>query len=74
MEDLPRGIWYELERRRYRIRIYRNQIVKHLSYHKTLEEAERTLEMFKATADPKTDLIERLINQTKLFYKQKPRR
>ena len=48
--------------------------MKHLSYHKTLEEAERTLEMFKATADPKTDLIERLINQTKLFYKQKPRR
>lgn len=40
---LPKGIWYEAKRDRYRVRLYDGQQVRHLSYHRTLEEAEQTL-------------------------------
>lgn len=38
-EALPRGIWFEPERQRYRVRMYRRSQVVWLSYHFTLEEA-----------------------------------
>lgn len=34
-----RGIWYEPQRQRYRVRIYRGDRMIHLSYHRTQEEA-----------------------------------
>lgn len=37
-EHLPRGVWYEPKRGRYRVRLWRNHKM-HLSYHATLEEA-----------------------------------
>lgn len=41
---LPRGIFYDSKRRRYRVRVHIKSKVVHLSYHRTYEEA---LEAFK---------------------------
>jgi len=38
-DNLPPGIWYEADRRRYRVRIYSGTTPIHLSYHISLEEA-----------------------------------
>ena len=37
--NLPRGIWYEESRRRYRVRLYHRQQVIWLTYHVTLDDA-----------------------------------
>lgn len=37
--DLPRGIWFEKSRGRYRVRIYHRQQIVWRSYHFSLEEA-----------------------------------
>lgn len=39
-EKLPRGVWFEPKRGRYRVRLWRNKRA-HLSYHETKEEAVR---------------------------------
>lgn len=36
---LPKGLWYEAKRRRYRVRKYRNQVVYGPWYFRTMEEA-----------------------------------
>jgi hypothetical protein len=36
---LPVGVWHEKNRGRYRIRLYAQRMVVHLSYHDTLQEA-----------------------------------
>jgi hypothetical protein len=71
--SLPKGVWFEETRQRYRVRIVRNKMKIHLSYHKTKDEAVNTYEVICSTLDPKVDRIDRLINQTKLFYKQRRR-
>jgi hypothetical protein len=38
-EALPRGVWFETERQRFRVRMYRRSQVIWLTYHLTLEEA-----------------------------------
>lgn len=40
--ELPRGVYYEAARKRYRVRIYKNKRVVHLSYHKRLNDALNT--------------------------------
>lgn len=42
-EPLPRGIWYEAARDRYRVRLYRNKIPYLVGYYKTRCEAESAL-------------------------------
>jgi len=37
--SLPRGIYYEPSRERYRVRIYKHNTVIHCSYHKALDDA-----------------------------------
>lgn len=37
--ELPRGIWYEPDRNRYRVRLYRRSQVVWRSYHFHIEEA-----------------------------------
>jgi hypothetical protein len=39
LSRLPKGLWYEPERRRYRVRKYRNGTVYGPYYFRTLEEA-----------------------------------
>lgn len=40
---LPRGIWFEPERHRFRVRLYRRSHVIWLTYHTSLDEAIETL-------------------------------
>lgn len=42
--DLPRGIWYEAERNRYRVRLYRNKIPYLVGYYRSLPDAQDALE------------------------------
>lgn len=51
---MTRGIWYEKDRDRYRVRLYYNGHVVHRSYHKTSEEAEQVHERAKTTLDSMT--------------------
>lgn len=39
MDKLPRGIWYEADRDRYRVRLYRNTVPYLVGYYKTRDEA-----------------------------------
>ena len=41
--DLPRGIWYEADRDRYRVRLYRNKIPYLVGYYRSLPDAEQAL-------------------------------
>lgn len=43
MNTLPKGIWFEAKRQRYRVRVYRRSRVIHRSYHKSLDEAKAAL-------------------------------
>jgi hypothetical protein len=71
MNELPLGIWYEESRSRFRVRMYRNREVIHLSYHKTRKDAETTLRGIKNETIHKGSPLERLILQTQIFYKQR---
>jgi hypothetical protein len=71
MKHLPLGIWYEEPRNRYRVRLYRNREVTHLSYHKSQLEAEATLKGLKNESVTPMTPLERLILQTRLYYKQR---
>ena len=73
MKTLPLGIWYEESRARYRVRLYRNREVTHLSYHKTQVDAEATLKSLKNDPEITITPLERLIMQTKIYYKQRRR-
>jgi hypothetical protein len=73
MKTLPLGVWYEEPRDRYRVRLYKNREVTHLSYHKTQSEAESTLKNIKNEAANTMTPLERLIIQTRVFYKQRRR-
>lgn len=46
-QALPRGIWYEEARKRYRVRVYRKNRVIHRSYHQDLDAARRALQQAK---------------------------
>lgn len=70
---LPRGIWYEKNKQRYRLRIQRNYIVMHRSYHRSIESAIQTLEMYKESQSGNTDSLRKLIAQTKLYYRSRHR-
>jgi hypothetical protein len=39
MSGLPRGIWFDASRKRYRVRLYQGTSVFHLSYHASKDEA-----------------------------------
>lgn len=36
---LPKGIWYDAPRKRWRVRLYEGKEIRHLSYHRSLDEA-----------------------------------
>jgi hypothetical protein len=42
-ETLPRGIWYEAPKRRFRVRKYRNGVSYLKGYYRTFEEAKEAL-------------------------------
>jgi hypothetical protein len=39
--NMPRGLFFDPKRDRYRVRLYRGHAVVHLSYHKNLDDALR---------------------------------
>lgn len=47
MQPLPKGLFYEEGRKRFRVRLYHEKRVFHLSYHYSYEEAIATLEAAK---------------------------
>lgn len=47
-EKLPRGLWYEPEKQRFRVRLYKNHVAYLKGYYKTLESAMLALEELKA--------------------------
>lgn len=55
MSALPRGIWFEPAKKRYRVRLYRNRIPFLVGYYYDLNEAEAALEDLrtKLAATPK---------------------
>lgn len=48
IDRLPRGIYYEARRQRYRVRIYKNNQVVYRSYHTLLEDALAALSQARA--------------------------
>lgn len=48
MHNLPRGVFYDPNRKRYRVRISYDHQVIHLSYHKNLESALTIFQKVKA--------------------------
>lgn len=48
---LPRGIWYEAPKRRFRVRKYRNGVSYLKGYYRTFEEAEAALKELDAYLD-----------------------
>ncbi len=68
MDNLPKGIWYEAQRQRYRVRIYRKDVVQHLSYHETLEEAIEALQQCNAIHTPNKDRLTSYIEKTRLYF------
>jgi hypothetical protein len=70
IEKLPRGVWYDDERGRYRCRVYRNNNVYHLSYHDDAPEAIDTLKRVKEVIEAPTGSVDTLIEQVSLYYKK----
>jgi len=50
-EELPRGIWYEAPKRRFRVRKYHNGISYLKGYYRTFETAESALEELETYLD-----------------------
>jgi hypothetical protein len=50
-QELPRGIWYEAPKRRFRVRKYHNGVSYLKGYYRTFEEAEKALEELQAYLD-----------------------
>lgn len=48
MDELPRGIWYEAPKRRFRVRKYHNKVSYLKGYYRTFEEAKAALEELEA--------------------------
>lgn len=46
---LPRGVWYDAPRKRFRVRLYRGTAVVYLNYHKTAEGALEDYERARAS-------------------------
>jgi hypothetical protein len=69
-EKLPRGVWYDAERGRFRCRIYRNNNVYHLSYHEDSADAITTLKRVKNIIEAPLGSIDTLIEQVSLYYKK----
>ena len=53
--NLPPGVWYEATRKRYRVRLYKEGEVFHLSYHGDVDEA---LEAWEDVVTKRDDPIE----------------
>jgi hypothetical protein len=66
---LPRGIWYEETRERYRVRIYQNKRVFHLSYHRTLNEALNIYHRIKELPDHPVGDLDTMLEQSHIYYK-----
>jgi hypothetical protein len=59
IEDIPRGVWYEEPRRRWRVRLYVGTKVRYRSYHHGLPDAIKAyhaaVEKLKIVPDLKTN-------------------
>lgn len=51
----PRGLWYEAKRNRWRVRLYKQRHLCHLSYHSSYADAVETLHQAKRNR-PKVEL------------------
>lgn len=51
--QLPKGLFFDPKRNRYRVRLYRGAEIVHLSYHKTLDEA---LDLYKKIVDDRPEI------------------
>lgn len=51
MDTLPRGIWYEAPKRRFRVRRYHNKVTYLKGYYRTFDEALAALEELNAELD-----------------------
>lgn len=49
--DLPPGVFFEPSRQRYRVRLYRQEVVVWRTYHKTLDEALEALSLARQAQD-----------------------
>jgi hypothetical protein len=68
---LPRGVWYDAERDRYRCRVYRDNNVIHLSYHDFPEDAIDTLARVKNLTRTPKGTVDDLIEEVALHYATK---
>ena len=68
---LPRGVWYDAERERYRCRVYRDNSVIHLSYHDSAPEAIDTLTRVKNFTKAPKGTVDDLIEEVALHYATK---
>lgn len=48
MDTLPRGVWYEAPKRRFRVRRYHNKVTYLKGYYRTLDQALAALEELNA--------------------------
>lgn len=71
MIKLPRGVWYDIERERYRCRVYRDNTVIHLSYHDSAVDAIDTLMRVKTFTATPEGTVDDLIEQVALHYATK---
>ena len=51
MNDIPPGIFFEKARQRFRVRLYRQEVVVWRSYHRTLDDALRALDLARQIQD-----------------------
>jgi hypothetical protein len=66
---LPRGVWFERNRNRYRVRIYKNKQVFHISYHRTLGEALSIFNRIKNLPEHPVGALDEMFEQTDIYYK-----
>lgn len=67
MSNLPKGIWYEKSRNRYRVRLYRNQTPYLGGYYKTIPEALHALAQLKQDLEEIAPTPRRKKHQKKAF-------
>jgi len=67
--ELPKGVWYDAERKRYRVRFYRKGVIQHISYHPTAEEAIEEHNRCNQMRVEEPDLVSNYIQQSQAYYR-----
>jgi hypothetical protein len=66
MNNLQPGITYDKDRHRYCVRVYRQNEIRHLSYHDDLEDATRTWNMTRNHHEKSE--VQVLLDQTRAYF------